>query len=180
MIARSVEDVALIVEALAGHDPADPDTRPVARPPLVRVAAEEPPLPPRLAFAKTPNWADADPSTHEAFDELAGALRDHVVPFDVPEALAGAWEWHRLIMEADLARNFRHEYEEGRDRLSESLRSQIERGRTRETTLYVDPAYEVRAGAAVKYAMLSGRRVARVEGTIDPARERVQRPPSPR
>jgi len=129
VIARSIEDLALVAEVLTGHDPEDADTRPVARPPLARVAAEEPPLPPRLAFAKTPNWGDADAPTREAFDELAQALRDHVVPFEVPETLAGAWEWHRQIMEADLARNFRHEYDEGRDRLSESLRAQIERGR---------------------------------------------------
>ena len=37
VFARSIEDVALICEALVGYDPADPDTRPRARPPLQQV-----------------------------------------------------------------------------------------------------------------------------------------------
>src|SRR5690606_10275439 len=54
--ARTVADVALLAEILAGFDQEDPDTRPVARPPLAAVAASEPPLPPRLAFVKGPAW----------------------------------------------------------------------------------------------------------------------------
>ena len=53
VFARSVEDAALLAEALAGFDPEDPDTRPLARPPLAAVAASEPPLPPRFAFVRT-------------------------------------------------------------------------------------------------------------------------------
>ena len=49
---RSVGDVALIAEALMGFDPDDPDTRPAARPALARIQAEEPPVPPKLAFVK--------------------------------------------------------------------------------------------------------------------------------
>ena len=129
LMARSVEDLALVGQVIAGHDPYDPDTRVAARPPLARVAGEDPPFPPKFALTRTPNWQDAEAQTREAFDELAGALGDQAAAFDVPMALAGVWEWHRLIMEADIARNYRHEYEEGRDRLSESLRAQIERGR---------------------------------------------------
>lgn len=129
LMARSVADLALVGEVLAGHDPADPDTRPVARPPLVRVSAGEPPFPPKFAFTRTPNWEEADAQTREAFDELAQALGEQAFAFDVPKALAGAWDWHRAIMEADIARNYRHDYEEGRSRMSESLCAQIERGR---------------------------------------------------
>ena len=43
-----------------------------------RTAAEEPPLPPRLAFVKTPVWDRADAETREAFAELVEALGDAV------------------------------------------------------------------------------------------------------
>src|SRR5688572_19544070 len=53
---RSLDDLALLAEVLAGWDESDPDTRPRARPPYREVAAQEPPLPPQLAFVKPPVW----------------------------------------------------------------------------------------------------------------------------
>lgn len=129
VIARTVEDLAIVAEPLIGYDDGDPDTRAIARPRLHDIAMQEPPLPPVFAFTKTPNWDDADEQTRLAFDEIADALGEQSKPFSVPSLFADAWEWHRTVMEADLARAFHGEYERGRDQLSESLRSQIERGR---------------------------------------------------
>ena len=128
-LARTVEDLAIIAEPMIGHDERDPDTRPIARPHLREVAMQEPPLPPVLAFTKTPNWGDAEVQTRQAFDEVAEALGEQVVRFSVPPMFGDAWQWHATIMEADLARNFHEEYERGRGQLSDSLRGQIERGR---------------------------------------------------
>ena len=127
--ARSVEDLALIAEPLIGYDERDPDTRPIARPNLREVAMQEPPLPPVFAFTKTPNWHDAEEQTRLAFDEVAQALGERAVAFSVPSMFAAAWQWHTTIMEADIARNFHALYERGHERLSASLRGQIERGR---------------------------------------------------
>lgn len=127
--ARSIEDLAVLAEPLIGYDERDPDTRPVARPGLREVSLQEPPLPPVFAFAKASNWGDAEESTRLAFDEVAQALGAQARPFAVPAVFDEVWEWHRTIMEADLARNFHAYYERGRDRLSDSLRGQIERGR---------------------------------------------------
>jgi Asp-tRNA(Asn)/Glu-tRNA(Gln) amidotransferase A subunit family amidase len=44
-------------------------------------------------------------------------------------AFKDAWKWHQTVMEADLAKNFEMEYAKGRDKLSEVLRGQLERGR---------------------------------------------------
>jgi Asp-tRNA(Asn)/Glu-tRNA(Gln) amidotransferase A subunit family amidase len=129
VFARSIEDLALGAETIIGFDEGDPDTRPRARPPLVRVASEEPPLPPRLAFVRTPKWDMAEAETREAFDELVEHLGDRVAEFTLPESAREAWDWHRTVMEGDFAASFEREYDEGRDRLSDSLRGQIERGR---------------------------------------------------
>jgi Asp-tRNA(Asn)/Glu-tRNA(Gln) amidotransferase A subunit family amidase len=129
VMARSVEDVALLAEQLIGFDEADADTRSLARPPLRETAMQEPPLPPTLAFVKTPMWKMADAQCQEAFAELVAHLGDRVEEFKLPAAYKDAWKWHQTIMEADLAKNFEHEYQDGRDKLSENLRGQIERGR---------------------------------------------------
>jgi Asp-tRNA(Asn)/Glu-tRNA(Gln) amidotransferase A subunit family amidase len=137
--------LALVAECLMGYDEHDPDTRMAVRPRLLEVATADVPVPPRFAFAKTPNWADADAQTHAAFEELAQALGAQCEWFTVPAEFAGAWEWHRLVMEADIARNYRHDYERGRDRLSESLRGQIERGRLVTAVDYNDAVDRIEA-----------------------------------
>jgi Asp-tRNA(Asn)/Glu-tRNA(Gln) amidotransferase A subunit family amidase len=129
VFARTLEDVALITEQLTGHDERDPDTRPRARIPFVLTAAEEPPLPPRLAFIRTPLWDRLDPDAPEALAELVAALGEQCEEHTLPESLRAAWDWHRTIMEAEMAANLDLEWEQGRDRLSVSLRDQLARGR---------------------------------------------------
>ncbi len=128
VFARTIEDAALIAEPLMAFDDRDPDTRPHARPPLVRMVGEEPAVPLRLGFVKTPVWDQAEKDTQEAFAELVAHLGEHAMEFQLPEIFEHAVTWHRTIMEADLARSFEREYERGRDRLSPMLREMIERG----------------------------------------------------
>jgi Asp-tRNA(Asn)/Glu-tRNA(Gln) amidotransferase A subunit family amidase len=127
--ARALEDIALLAEQLVGHDERDPDTHPRARIPFVRTAAEEPPLPPLVAFVKTPVWDRAAAETHEAFAELVGALGAQCEEYALPESLREAWDWQRTIMDAEMAANLDLEWEKGRDRLSGPLRTLLARGR---------------------------------------------------
>jgi len=129
VMARSVEDAALLAEQLIGYDEADPDTRPSARPLLRETAMQEPPVPPTLAFVKTPMWKLADAQCKEAFAELAAHLGERAETFALPTAFKDAWKWHQTVMEADLAKNYEGDYRKGRDQLSAALREQIERGR---------------------------------------------------
>ncbi|MEX2198488.1 MAG: amidase [Burkholderiales bacterium] len=129
LFARTLEDLALLGEQIVGHDPRDPDTRVRARPAFVSLAAEEPPLPPLLAFVKTPAWERAADDLKEGFAELVATLGDRVVEIELPESARQAWDWQRTIMEAEMAANFAAEWERGRDKLSPQLRSLLERGR---------------------------------------------------
>jgi len=129
VFARSIADLALACEEIVGFDENDPDTRLRARIPFGQVAAEEPPLPPHIAFVKTPMWGETEADAREAFTELAGHLGDRVEEFTLAESAREALDWHRVIMEAEMAANLATEFEKGRERLSESLRSQLERGR---------------------------------------------------
>jgi Asp-tRNA(Asn)/Glu-tRNA(Gln) amidotransferase A subunit family amidase len=129
VFAGNVEDLALLMEQLAGYDEGDPDTRPRARVPFLEMAREEPPLPPVLAFVKTPHWERVDADAKEAFAELVAELGDRVEELELFPSAADAWEWHKCIMEAEMAANLEREWRAGRDKLSEKLRSLIQRGR---------------------------------------------------
>jgi len=129
VFARTLEDIALLAEQLVGHDEYDPDTRPRARIPFVRTAADEPPLTPRLAFVKTPVWERASEETREAFAELTAELGEQCEEYELPATIREAWDWHRTIMEAEMAANLDLEWQKGQDRLSEPLRALLSRGR---------------------------------------------------
>ncbi len=129
VFARTLEDIALIAEQLVGCDEGDPDTRPRARAPFCEIVAQEPPLPPMLAFVKGPAWERAEPETKDAFAELVAALGDRAEEVALSSASDRSFDWHRVIMEAEMAANLDREWEQGRERLSESLRGQLARGR---------------------------------------------------
>jgi Asp-tRNA(Asn)/Glu-tRNA(Gln) amidotransferase A subunit family amidase len=125
---RTLEDVALLAEVLAGHDPQDSSTQWRGSPPLRRFATSEPPLPPTLAWVATPFWDRVAPDAKAAFAELQALLAGRIAPFELPASAADAIDWHRTVMEADIAGSFEREYEQGAAQLSASLRAQIERG----------------------------------------------------
>lgn len=85
-------------------------------------------MPPRIAFVKTPIWPKADAETQEAFTSFVASHGSYVTEVTLPDWFGEAIGWHGVIMESDLARSFAREYERGRDQLSTTLRSMIERG----------------------------------------------------
>ena len=127
IFARTVEDVALVAEQLGGFDERDPDSRPRARIPFRDVAAEEPPITPLLAFVKTSRWDRTLPETREAFAELMETLGG-IEEVELIQS-ADALEWHRQIMESEMAASLDREWTTGRDRLSDALRTLLARGR---------------------------------------------------
>jgi Asp-tRNA(Asn)/Glu-tRNA(Gln) amidotransferase A subunit family amidase len=137
VFARSVEDAGLLAEVMAGFDREDPDTRPMACPPLAAAAVSEPPLPPRFAFVKQAMWKDADPVTHEAFAELVDQLGESVVEIDHDASLGRALNLHKTVMEVDMAHNLHRDYEKARDLFSPQLRQLVERARGISASDYV-------------------------------------------
>jgi len=129
VFARSVEDAALLAQQLVGFDEEDLDTRPVARPPFASVAASAPPLPPRFAFVRSAAWEHAEPVTREAFGELTEALGEAAAEVDLGERFGRAIDMQRIVMEVEMAHNFRRDYEKFGHQLSDKLRGLIERGR---------------------------------------------------
>jgi Asp-tRNA(Asn)/Glu-tRNA(Gln) amidotransferase A subunit family amidase len=137
VFARSVADAALLAEVLVGHDAEDPDTRPIARPPLAQLAVGPPPLPPRFAFVRTAAWPEAEPVTAPAFAELLDVLGERASEVELGAPFAEAIAMHGIIMAVDMAHNLRRDYERGADQLSPQLRQLIERGRSYPATDYL-------------------------------------------
>lgn len=130
VFARTLEDVALLLDVLAGHDPRDPDTHPVAAPNFSATVAEDPPLPPKFGFTRTPFWEKADAATREAFEEVIAQLGEIAGTIELPDVFAEAWEAHRTIMSADMAHNLGGVVERGnRDLSSPRLRELLADGR---------------------------------------------------
>lgn len=116
VFARSVDDAALLVQCIAGRELADPGG------PIPAVA-------PSFGFVRTPMWERVAPDAQAAFMSLMKTLGPAIAQAQLPADAADVYDLHRTLMEADIANSFFAEYERGRDRLSESLRGQIERGR---------------------------------------------------
>ena len=128
--ARSIEDLALLGEVLSVYDSDESGMLPRANVPMLRVCKEDSPMPPKLALIKTPWWPQLDADTQEGFGELVEHLGEHVGEFVLPDTAAAVLDWHKTVMEADIAANYQTEYERGADKLSASLREQVERGRS--------------------------------------------------
>jgi Asp-tRNA(Asn)/Glu-tRNA(Gln) amidotransferase A subunit family amidase len=129
VFARTLEDVALLAEVLVGGDARDPDSRASAHPRYREIAASEPPIPPLFAFVKTARWEHVDADAREAFAELVGFLGDRVEELDLGEPAVQALEWHRTILDAEMAANLDWAWERGRAQLSPSMVERLARGR---------------------------------------------------
>jgi len=128
VFARTVNDAAFSVQLMTGYDELDPDARHVVRPDLLSLASEEPPMPPRFAFVKSPAWDQADASTQDAFAELIDVLGDRAEAVDLASVYDEVFDWHRLVMDVEIAKNLADDFKSGGDQISDSLRAVNERG----------------------------------------------------
>jgi Asp-tRNA(Asn)/Glu-tRNA(Gln) amidotransferase A subunit family amidase len=128
LFARTIEDLALLLEEVAGYDERDPDTHARGRGPYRAVAAEEPPIEPRFGFLRTGRWDRIAEDAQAALAEVVEHLGGRVEEFELSASADELAEWHRVIMDSEVAVNLRREWETGRDRLSAPLRARIEAG----------------------------------------------------
>ena len=88
LLGQSTADVAMLCDALQGHD--DPERPPTPPPRLHAAALSAPPARPVFAFLRTPFWDSANADTHGAFEELATLLADTCFEAELPALFAGA------------------------------------------------------------------------------------------
>lgn len=130
VFAASVEDVALLTDALIGNDDRDPGMVMTTRAEVGPLAMSAPPVRPDLAFIASPVWEKASPEMREGLEELLEALGGRVGRLALPESFADAHRWHRTVNMAELAFNYARYYDAGRELLSDRLRAMVEEGRS--------------------------------------------------
>jgi Asp-tRNA(Asn)/Glu-tRNA(Gln) amidotransferase A subunit family amidase len=136
--ANSLDDLALVLDVIAGYDPEDPDSRPLGARDFRRVASEEFSVAPRFAFVRTPVWDKAETYTRDAFEALAKSLGDDCVTFGLPDSFVEAWDALRVIMAADMAHNLCVYADRGGGAVSDVFRKLMAQGRTFSATQYLD------------------------------------------
>lgn len=119
VFARTVGGAAMLAAILAGEH---------CQRELAMSTADEPPMPPRLAFCRTPVWDHADADTANGLESLAGSLGASVEEVDLPTVFNDGHANHRRINMAELAANFASYAERGRDRLSPKMQAAIDEG----------------------------------------------------
>lgn len=124
---RTVEDLALIADAIGIHDPQDPVSLRAARGRFSEVAATDPPLPPLFAFVRTPSWDRMADIAREAFGELVAEMGARVEEVEVP-SLAQAIECQRIVQSAENAGYYGIFRERAPELLSEGLTERLKSG----------------------------------------------------
>lgn len=128
VMARSVEDAALLAEVLMGHDPADPATSALPVPDLMETALSQVPVRPEFAFVRTPAWDEAEADMKQAFEELAAHLGDQCTEVNLPAPFGDAMAARGLIHVAEMAKCFYAYARKGFDQLGPELQKGIEAG----------------------------------------------------
>jgi Asp-tRNA(Asn)/Glu-tRNA(Gln) amidotransferase A subunit family amidase len=126
---RSVEDLALIADALQGHDQRDPASLVSSRPRLLTTATEDWSLDPQFAFVKTHAWSEAEARTHEAFGELVEELGGQATEIALEHTTESGYAAARIVQKVEMAVAFGPLLDRSPDLLSENLRQQLEDGR---------------------------------------------------
>ncbi len=150
VFARSVGDIALLTQALIGHDRADPLSVRWSAQGLVERALAEPPLPPYYGLLRSPLWEQASAGTQSGFGELADVLGKRCVTFDIGETALEINRHQATVMQAEMAWSLSAEYQRGQERMSDKLRQLIEAGLRISAVDYQRALFEsARVGSAI-------------------------------
>ena len=147
VLARSVEDLGLVADAMTASDPRDPASHPRSRPPLAWMTAEALARAPRLAFVRTPVWDEGEARMHDAFEAFAAGLGGDCEAVTLAGDLAGAWRWHRTIQLCGMGRHYGPLADADGALMSARLRGLVAEGRAipeetfREAVANREPAY---------------------------------------
>ena len=128
VFSNTLEDAALISEQLFGYDKQDPDTSLSAKPKLLDATKQKPPVEPIFAYIKLPFMDELDEDAKKGFEEIKDELKGKIDEIELPEGFVDIPEWHKVIMESDMARSFSAEYTKTKHKLSNNIIEAIERG----------------------------------------------------
>ena len=122
---RSIEDLALISDALSEQEPQDAFSYPRSAPHLTEALPEPSPGGLKLAFWKTPNWSAADAASRAVFERFASDLGGSCTEVDIPAA-ANISNDHKTIQAAENTHYYGPLYDKDASLLTDDLRGRLE------------------------------------------------------
>ena len=157
--ARSVADIALLMDAISGFDDTDGDMVSGLKPPLSPALGEPLGRAPRFAFVKSPAWPQADAEARKALEDLADSLgaRAEVVEMALPADFEGSLRLQQIVQFSDIAKNYGPIADANPERVSSKLKEIIAEGRTFTAADYAaacaerEPLYDALSPILVNY-----------------------------
>ncbi len=134
---RSLEDVALLTDALTAHDPLDPVSSPRSRASLLAAIREAATSTPRLAFFKTPAWSEAEEVTKTKILGLAMRLGADCEEVAMDVAFDRIIEMHAIVMGAENHAYYGEFLQLDGELLSSRLRERLMAGAKIPASLYI-------------------------------------------
>jgi Asp-tRNA(Asn)/Glu-tRNA(Gln) amidotransferase A subunit family amidase len=135
---RSVEDLALVTDAMQCHDARDHASLSTSRPRLFAITTQDWPLASTFAFVKTHAWKEADALMHEAFGELLEQLGNKAQEISIDITTARGVAAARIVQSVELAAYYGPLLDRAPDLLSKGLGQRIEEGRHVKGSAYVE------------------------------------------
>ncbi|MBI3796775.1 MAG: amidase [Deltaproteobacteria bacterium] len=129
LFARTVTDIALLLQALAGDDPQDPACEQVLVPDYRKALTD--PKPPRLGLVRDFFLEKATDETRKHTEAVADRLARagaRIEEVRLPASFSGEPEAHFTMMYAEVATSHREAYAQHQERYSPQMQDLIEKG----------------------------------------------------
>ena len=117
-----------ISEQLIKYDEYDEDSIRFSGSGVLNIATSKAPLDPNFAFIKTPKWKLLDSESINSFQELEKKLGKQIEECKLPDYFEKLYDYHKIIMETDMANSFKTDYKQSKNKLGKKLIEAIERG----------------------------------------------------
>ena len=144
--ARSLEDVALLCDAIGGYDPKDPLSYPRPRPQLLQGVLSEAPVDPAFVWLDMPYHDRLATDAMEGLEAVMEGLGIEVERMEASPNLSGLVEIQRVLHEYEICQHLGQVFDGHWEKISDSLKPIVERGRGISQTEYED-ALAVKASA---------------------------------
>ncbi len=140
-IARSTEDLALVLQVIAGQDSQDPFCSSEPVPDYVGALGRATGNPPRIALVGTYFLEAADEEMREATHRAADVFRSRgavVIDVALPESFQELHRMHRIVMAVDAASYHADRFREHAVDYGPNIRSLVEEGMSQSAVAYAD------------------------------------------
>ncbi len=130
--ARTIADIALLIDAISGFDLADHDMISGAKQSLADLLAEPFGRAPRFAFVKSPAWPNADAEAKAIFEAYANSFgaSAEVVETPLPAEFDGSLKLQQIVQFSDIAKTYGPIADANPSLVSAKLKDIIAEGRT--------------------------------------------------